>query len=337
MNLERDNIGPVLDPRVEQSPVVALHDLEALTKVVGDPAVHVSEAGRGQPPSIAEAAVDGNRITVAEPLYDQEEHAWRLEGKARDYRLSPVSVNSPLQQPGQRRTMVLVRETLERVMRRIRPELCRCFAAVAMLTALATSTSAQQARGSGLPPRDEWQRVPEILAALGVAEGQRVADVAAGQGYLTKPLARRVGTSGRVYAVEIGEEPLRALRELVQRDSLSNVEVIAGTEMDPRLPAKLDGAVILNSYHEITEYAAILEAIKRALRPGGLLVLVDNMHLPGQGAAREEQARRHAIDPSFVDAELRAAGFEIADRQDAFIVQPFPQWLIVARRPLEGR
>lgn len=85
----------------------------------------------------------------------------------------------------------------------------------------------------------------------------------------------------------------------------------------------------------MTEYKPVLEAIKRALRPGGHLVLVDNSNLPGHDAAREEQVRHHAIDPSFVDAELRAAGFEITDRQDRFIVTPFPQWLIVARRPAQ--
>jgi len=223
-------------------------------------------------------------------------------------------------------------------MRRIHPELSRMLAAIAMLTAVTTSTTAQQARGSGgLPPRDEWQRVPEILAALGVTEGQRVADVAAGQGYLTKPLARHVGKAGRVYAVEIGEESLQALRELAQRDSFANVEVVAGTPTDPRLPENIDAAVILNSYHEMTDYAAMLEGIRRALKPGGRLVLVDNLFLPGQGSSREEQARRHALDPAFVDAELRAAGFEIVERQDGFIVQPFAQWLIVAKRPVQGQ
>ena len=220
-------------------------------------------------------------------------------------------------------------------MRRTRPALSQFLAAVAMVTALATSTSAQ-ARGTGLPPRDEWQRVSDILAALGVSDGQRVADIAAGQGYLTKPLARHVGKSGRVYAVEIGEESLRALREMVDRDSLSNVEVIAGTPTDPRLPEQIDGAVILNSYHELSDYAAMLDGIRRALRPGGMLVLVDNVHLGGHGPERANQVSHHAIDPAFVDAELRAAGFEVVDRQDGFIVQPFPQWLIIARKPLRG-
>ena len=201
----------------------------------------------------------------------------------------------------------------------------------------ASPAVAQVRGGGGLPPRDEWQRVPEIIAALGLTEGQRVADIAAGQGYLTKPLSKAVGTSGRVYAVEISDDARRALTDLAARESLTNVEVVAGTETDPKLPAQVDGAVILNSYHELTDYKAILAAILRTLRPGGRLVLVDNKNLDGHESTREGQVRRHAIDPSFVDAELRAAGFEIGDRQDGFIVQPFPQWLIVARRPARGR
>ena len=133
--------------------------------------------------------------------------------------------------------------------------------------------AAQQSRGSadGLPPRDEWQKVPEILAALGAAPGQRIADVAAGKGYLTKPLASAVGKTGRVYAVEIGAEELAALRTLSQQEGFTNIEVIAGSESDPHLPANLDGVVILNSYHELSDYKSTLAGIKRALRPGGAI------------------------------------------------------------------
>ena len=220
------------------------------------------------------------------------------------------------------------------VQRRIRPAVLRMLVAAATLAGVSASGAAQVARGSGgLPPRDEWQRVADIVAALRITEGRRVADIAAGQGYLTKPLAKMVGKSGTVYAVEISETARRSLAELAERDSLTNVEIIAGTETDPRLPAHLDGAVILNSYHEMTAYKSMLEAIRRSLRPGALLVLVDNGVPPGQAPTREEQVRRHGIHPEFVAAELRAAGFEIADRQDGFIVQPLQQWLIVARRP----
>jgi predicted methyltransferase len=208
-------------------------------------------------------------------------------------------------------------------------------AAVMLLVAFAALDVAAQTRsapGGGLPPRDEYQRVPDILAALRVAAGQRIADVAAGDGYLTRPLAKQVGAAGRVYAVEISEDARRKLAQLIERDTLGNVEVIASTETDPRLPAALDGAVILNSYHELTDYKAVLEGIRRALKPGGLFVLVDNAAGQGWFTERADQASHHALDPKYVGAELRAAGFEIVDRQDRFIVQPYAQWLIVARR-----
>jgi len=205
--------------------------------------------------------------------------------------------------------------------------------AAAMLLALAVlPANAQQSRaGGGLPPRDEWQKVPEILAALGAAPGRRIADIAAGKGYLTKPLAEKVGKTGHVYAVEIGEEELSALRALSKQEGLTNVDVIVGSESDPHLPNNLDGAVILNSYHELTDYKATLAAINRALKPGGLLVLVDNAAMGGWFTERNDQASHHALNPKYVDAELRAAGFEIVERRDDFIVEPYAQWLIVAR------
>ena len=209
----------------------------------------------------------------------------------------------------------------------------RVCAAAVILWAGANPADAQSRGGSGLPPRDEWQRVPEIVSAMGNIEGKRVADVAAGQGYLTRPLSRKVGAGGRVFAVEIGEVERRALQQLAT-DSFPNIEVIAGSDTTPNLPDAIDAVVVLNSYHEFTQYRAMLAAIKRALRPGGRLVLVDNDAF-ATDQSRDWQASHHGLNPRFVDEELKAAGFEIVDRQDKFIVQPFPQWLFVAQRPRE--
>jgi predicted methyltransferase len=203
-----------------------------------------------------------------------------------------------------------------------------------LVLAIAGRADAQARTGSGgggMPPRDEWQRVPEILAAMGAIEGKHVADIAAGKGYLTRPLARKVGGAGRVFAVELGAPEREALEKLA-RDSFPNVAVIEGTPTDPRLPPNLDAAVVLNSYHEFTDYRAMLEGIRRALRPGGLLVLVDN-NAAESTESREWQASHHGLAPRFVEAELREAGFEIAERRDDFIVGPFAQWMFIARRP----
>jgi len=130
----------------------------------------------------------------------------------------------------------------------------------------------------------------------------------------------------------VGAEELAALRALSQQEGFTNIEVIAASESDPHLPANLDGVVILNSYHELTDYKSTLAGIKRALRPAGLLVLVDNNPTrPGWFTERNDQASHHALNPKYVDAELREAGFEIVNRRDDFIVQPYAQWLIVAR------
>lgn len=214
------------------------------------------------------------------------------------------------------------------------------LASILLLALPAGAAGAQQRRQAApggvpdaLPPRESWQRIPDVVAALGPVQGRRVADIGAGQGLFTKALAARVGPAGRVYAVEIAADALTALAAL--RDSFPNVEVVAGTESDPRLPlpaGALDAALIMNAYHELAKHEAVLAAVRRALRPGGVLVVVDNA--PTDDAwPRAEQASHHGLAPRHAVAELRAAGYEIVARDDAFIVQPQPQWMVVARRP----
>lgn len=206
----------------------------------------------------------------------------------------------------------------------------------ALIAAAVAAPAAGQTRGGGniFDRRDEWQRVSAIIAALGKVDGRRIADIAAGTGYLTRHLAKAVGRSGRVYAVEIGAKELEALRALARDSGFTNVEVVTGETTDAHLPDALDGAVILDSYHELADYRAMLGAIWRSLAPGALLVLVDNAPFEGwHSESRAFQASHHALDPSFASAELTAAGFQIARRDDAFITQPVEQWLIVARRP----
>jgi predicted methyltransferase len=206
---------------------------------------------------------------------------------------------------------------------------------VLALAALVTRSPIAGAQGDDIfARRDEWQRTSDMIAALGEVRGRRIADIAAGTGYLTKALSKQVGSKGRVYAVEIGEKELAALRGIAQRDSFPNVVVVAGSETDTRLPDTVDGAIILNSYHEITQIQSILVNVLHALRPGGSLVLVDNNPFDEwKSEPRAFQTSHHAIDPAIVEREVRSAGFEIVRRDDAFITAPVSQWLVVARRP----
>lgn len=212
----------------------------------------------------------------------------------------------------------------------------RLLLALATVLAGATFPAALDAqRDAG---RDSWQRTPEILAALGVDEGSVVADVGAGRGYFTERLARLVGTSGRVYAVDIAEDALRRLRSRVEREGLDNVEVIRGRVDDPRLPrAALDAVLVVDAYHEMGEHVAMLAGMHEALKPGGRLVLLDFAPADPE-APRGRQTARHTIGIGIVTRELLAAGFELVGRVDSFTDASGyrgargRQWMLVARR-----
>ncbi len=94
-------------------------------------------------------------------------------------------------------------------------------------------------------------RLPDILRAMAVKPGDTVADVGAGDGIYTIPLARAVGAAGRVYAVDIDEErALKPLRRRVGRSKLSNVNVVHGADDDPKLPSRsFDAIMLIDTYH----------------------------------------------------------------------------------------
>jgi precorrin-6B methylase 2 len=90
--------------------------------------------------------------------------------------------------------------------------------------------------------------VSELFAAAHVSAGARVADVGAGDGFLTVRLASAVGPSGKVYAVDIDEKVLDGLRHRLADARIANVDVVVGGDDDPHLPADaLDAAFIVNA------------------------------------------------------------------------------------------
>lgn len=201
------------------------------------------------------------------------------------------------------------------------------------------SATPQGTAASSAVRRDDWQRVPDIFTALGVTSGSRIADLGAGEGWLTTRLAKQVGPTGRVFASDVSAEALERLGETIARDSLRNVEVLLAEDDDPRLPhGTLDGVVILNAYHEMNQRVAVLDGVKRALRPGGVVVIVDNIPADSAMRTRREQTSRHSLALEFARDDLEAQGFEIVSSDPAFVDQKngaavHRQWLLVARRP----
>ena len=165
--------------------------------------------------------------------------------------------------------------------------------------------------------RDAWQRPAEVMDALGVSAGSIVADIGAGNGYFTFHLAARIGPSGRVYAVEIDKEALEKIQRRAHQERLRQIESVLGSSDDPHLPAEtLDAALIVNAYHEMRDYNAMLVALYRALKPGGRLGIIDGAIESGED--RDTYFRRHRIPEELVREDAARAGFRFLGRRPGF-------------------
>lgn len=185
--------------------------------------------------------------------------------------------------------------------------------------------------------RDQWQRVPDVIAALAIGPGSQVADIGAGSGYFVTHLSRHVGTGGMVFAVEISEADLSRLRRLAEEDDLANIEVVRGEIDDPELPDEsLDAVLVVDAYHEMTEYEAMLAGMRGALKPGGRLVIIDLAPRDGS-ASRDDQTDSHRIGIEFAQQEVRTAGFEVIGSDPEFTRtgRGTRQWMLVAQRPAQ--
>jgi len=126
------------------------------------------------------------------------------------------------------------------------------------------------------PLRGAWQKPRRVVEALGLRRGHVVAEIGSGPGYFTLRLARAVGPSGHVYAVDPEPAMLDALRERLRRGGVRNVTPVLGLGDDPLLPpGACDLALIVNAYHHFDDGPALLRRLGRALRPRGRVVNID--------------------------------------------------------------
>src|SRR5262249_35686348 len=116
------------------------------------------------------------------------------------------------------------------------------------------------------PERESEEQPDKALDAIGVASGSIVADVGAGNGYITWRLAQRVGAGGKVYANDIQPQMLEFLRKNMEARGLANVETVLGAEDDPKLPrGRLDLVLLVDVYHEFSEPQAMVRHIRDSL------------------------------------------------------------------------
>jgi predicted methyltransferase len=126
------------------------------------------------------------------------------------------------------------------------------------------------------PRRATWQKPAVLVRALGLRRGQVVAEIGSGPGYFTPRLARAVGPSGHVYAVDPEAAVLDVLRRRLARTGARNVTPVLSRDDDPLLPrGRCDVAVLINCYHHMHGRVAFLRRLVSELPNNARVVNID--------------------------------------------------------------
>jgi len=160
--------------------------------------------------------------------------------------------------------------------------------------------------------RELYSAREAVVEAVGLKEGDWVADIGAGTGLYTVLFAEEVGEGGRVFAEDI--EPL--FLDLINRRaadmSADNVTAVLGREDDVTLPKNsVDVVFIADTYHYFEDREAIMRTVYEALKPGGSLVLVEFDITPGE--PRPEHKSHVRFGKAGVISEIEFVGFKLAD------------------------
>ena len=126
------------------------------------------------------------------------------------------------------------------------------------------------------PHRDGRQKPKELIAAMKIKPGMSIADIGTGVGYMLPFLSHAVGAQGKIFGEDIQTDFLDRAKAKIASDKLTNVELVLGTETDPKLPQNsVDIALALDVYHHFDYPEKMLGSIRAALKDGGRFVVVD--------------------------------------------------------------
>lgn len=176
------------------------------------------------------------------------------------------------------------------------------------------------------PARDRWQKPREVVRALAIRPGMRVADLGAGTGYFSRHLSAAVGPAGTVFAVDTEPNLVAHVRERAEKEKTPNVVPILASLDNPRLPVEsADLILIVDTFHHLDDRLVYARNLRRFLRPGGRVAIIEwqTRELPVGPPADHKLPRAEVME------EMTAAGYELVAEPD---VLPYQYFVIFAMR-----
>jgi ubiquinone/menaquinone biosynthesis C-methylase UbiE len=173
------------------------------------------------------------------------------------------------------------------------------------------------AKGLADPARDKTQKPDVVAAALGIKPGMVVADIGTGIGYMLPYLSKSVGPGGKVLAEDIETDFLDKAKVKVSDEKLSNVTLVLGSDVDPKLPLNaVDLELILDVYHHFEYPDKMLANLKSSLKANGRLIIVEYY--------QKEVAPGHIrLDAAGLINEVEANGFRLSEKNDHITERQF--------------
>lgn len=126
------------------------------------------------------------------------------------------------------------------------------------------------------PQREAEERTDVLIDALKFRQGEVVADIGCGTGYISRKIAAKIGATGVIHGVEIQQEMLDEWKKHMADSGVGTVVPVLGTTTDPKLPpASCDTLILVDVYHEFDFPFEMVEHMIGALKPGGRIVFVE--------------------------------------------------------------
>jgi ubiquinone/menaquinone biosynthesis C-methylase UbiE len=172
------------------------------------------------------------------------------------------------------------------------------------------------------PQRDAYQKPHEVLTALSLKPGEVIADIGAGSGYFTFPIAHHLGPEGKVYAVDVSPDMILHLNRRIRDLKTTNVVTVLADPDDPLLPEQsVNRFFICDVWHHVENPSKYLGMIKKVLKPGGQVIMIDfqKKELPFGPPMEMKIARKDLIK------QMESNGFRLA-KEHSFL--PYQYFLV---------
>jgi ubiquinone/menaquinone biosynthesis C-methylase UbiE len=202
----------------------------------------------------------------------------------------------------------------------IRKPICTACALVLLVVSsaiaqLASRPAEEWRKTLDQPGRVEGLRIDEVISKLGVKPGLVVADLGAGTGIFSAPLAKAVAPGGRVYAVEVDKAFLPMIEGRAKDGGIANIRPVLGEFSDPKLPAQdVDLAFMHDVLHHVQDRAGYLKAAGRYVKANGRFAIID--YRAEQSPHRDEPAL--IVSEEQVASWMKSAGFGRMERVEIF-------------------